>query len=109
MGPADLRGAQIPHHRLVAHHLPRAGCDPGRARRQSHQPVIAEDVMNTIPFQAKPDPAAPILSIEGLSLSYRHANVWKGVVEEVNFTVGAGEVVALVGESGSGKTTTAQA
>lgn len=64
--------------------------------------------MTTLPFQLKAE-TTPILSVEGLMLSYRHADGWRQVVHDVNFTVGAGEVVALVGESGSGKTTTAQA
>ena len=60
--------------------------------------------MTTIAFPNSP----PVLAVEGLSLSYRHETGWRRVVEDVSFTVGAGEVVALVGESGSGKTTTAQ-
>ena len=60
----------------------------------------------TIPF---PTPPVPVLAVDGLSLSYSQADGWRRVVEDVSFTVGAGEVVALVGESGSGKTTTAQA
>jgi len=63
--------------------------------------------MITLPFPAKSS-ETPILSVEGLNLSYRHADGWRRVVHDVNFSVGAGEVVALVGESGSGKTTTAQ-
>ena len=64
--------------------------------------------MITSPF---PDKSAqpPILSVERLSLSYRHVDGWRQVVNDVSFTVGTGEVVALVGESGSGKTTIAQA
>ncbi|MET3924528.1 ABC transporter ATP-binding protein [Devosia sp. 2618] len=60
----------------------------------------------TIPF---PTPPVPVLAVEGLMLAYQQADGWRRVVEDVSFTVGAGEVVALVGESGSGKTTTAQA
>ncbi|MDB5612583.1 MAG: transporter ATP-binding protein [Devosia sp.] len=60
--------------------------------------------MTTIAFPNSP----PVLAVDGLSLSYRHDTGWRRVVEDVSFTVGAGEVVALVGESGSGKTTTAQ-
>ncbi|SEQ41537.1 peptide/nickel transport system ATP-binding protein [Devosia sp. YR412] len=61
--------------------------------------------MTTIVFPNQP----PVLAVEGLSLAYRQEAGWRRVVEDVSFTVGAGEVVALVGESGSGKTSTAQA
>ena len=61
--------------------------------------------MNSLAFAAAP----PILDVTGLDIAYRDAAGWRRVVQDVSFTVGAGEVVALVGESGSGKTTTAQA
>jgi peptide/nickel transport system ATP-binding protein/glutathione transport system ATP-binding protein len=48
---------------------------------------------------------APLLSVEGLTLAFgRHR-----AVEDLSFTVGRGETVALVGESGSGKSATALA
>ncbi|MFN7165760.1 MAG: dipeptide ABC transporter ATP-binding protein [Pannonibacter sp.] len=46
-----------------------------------------------------------VLAVENLSVAYGTTRV----VDQVSFTIRAGEVVALVGESGSGKTTTAQA
>lgn len=55
------------------------------------------------------NPSLPLLAVEQLSLSYRHAAGWRQVVRDVSFTLQAGEMLALVGESGSGKTTTAQA
>ena len=61
--------------------------------------------MNSLAFAAAP----PILDVTGLDIAYRDVAGWRRVVQDVSFTVGAGEVVALVGESGSGKTTTAQA
>ena len=61
--------------------------------------------MNALAFAAAP----PILDVTGLDIAYRDGAGWRRVVQDVSFTVGAGEVVALVGESGSGKTTTAQA
>lgn len=61
--------------------------------------------MNALAFAAAP----PILDVAGLDIAYRDTAGWRRVVQDVSFTVGAGEVVALVGESGSGKTTTAQA
>jgi oligopeptide/dipeptide ABC transporter ATP-binding protein len=47
--------------------------------------------------------APPLLSVEGLTTRFPGA----AVVEDLSFTVGAGEIVAMVGESGSGKSITA--
>jgi len=47
--------------------------------------------------------AAPLLSVERLRVTFGHL----AAVEDVSFTVGDGERVAIVGESGSGKSVTA--
>ena len=49
---------------------------------------------------------APVVSVRGLSLALESG---EPVVEDVSFTVRAGEILGLVGESGSGKTTAALA
>jgi peptide/nickel transport system ATP-binding protein len=49
----------------------------------------------------------PTLSVRGLRVELEPSGL--PVVEEIAFTVGRGETLALVGESGSGKTTTALA
>jgi putative ABC transport system ATP-binding protein len=46
-----------------------------------------------------------MLSIAGLTKSYRSADVEVAVLRGVDLTVSAGETVALTGESGSGKST----
>jgi peptide/nickel transport system ATP-binding protein len=46
---------------------------------------------------------APLLDVQGLTIGFGNA---PPVVTDINFTVEAGETLALVGESGSGKTLT---
>jgi oligopeptide/dipeptide ABC transporter ATP-binding protein len=50
---------------------------------------------------------SPILEISDLSVAYRTPGGDVRAVEQVNLTLGAGEVVGLCGESGSGKSTLA--
>ncbi len=52
------------------------------------------------------DPA-PLLAVEGLRTSFPSPSGPLSVVEDISFTIGAGEIVAMVGESGSGKSITA--
>lgn len=49
------------------------------------------------------------LTVEGLSIAFRDNGRATTVVQDVNFTLRPGEIVALVGESGSGKSVTARA
>ncbi|MCR4269173.1 ABC transporter ATP-binding protein [Nitratireductor sp. ZSWI3] len=51
--------------------------------------------------------STPILSIKGLTTSFRVEGAWVPVVRKVGFEIGKGETVAVVGESGSGKSVTA--
>jgi peptide/nickel transport system ATP-binding protein len=52
-------------------------------------------------------PAAPVIAVEGLSVSYRQGVGFQRVVDDVSFSVAPGEVFGLVGESGCGKSTVA--
>jgi peptide/nickel transport system ATP-binding protein len=51
----------------------------------------------------------PVLAIENLTVRLPPAADRANAVENVSFTVGAGEIVCIVGESGSGKSVTAHA
>jgi oligopeptide/dipeptide ABC transporter ATP-binding protein len=53
--------------------------------------------------------SAPLLEVEGLSVSFPGEGGRVRVVDRVDLRIGAGETLALVGESGSGKSMTALA
>ncbi|MET3925702.1 ABC transporter ATP-binding protein [Devosia sp. 2618] len=48
----------------------------------------------------------PVLSIKGLTTSFRVDGEWRQVVRDISLDVMPGETVAIVGESGSGKSVT---
>jgi peptide/nickel transport system ATP-binding protein len=53
--------------------------------------------------------AAPVLDIKGLTVGLPRGSDRAHAIEDITFSVGAGEIVCVVGESGSGKSVTAQA
>ncbi|CAH1693413.1 glutathione ABC transporter ATP binding subunit GsiA [Hyphomicrobiales bacterium] len=55
------------------------------------------------------NPAPALLQVCDLAVSFRSGGQWRNVVRDVNFSVAAGETVAIVGESGSGKSVTSMA
>ena len=53
--------------------------------------------------------AAPILSVDNLTVSIRKGPQTSHILEDVSFTVSPGEARGFVGESGSGKSMTLRA
>lgn len=92
------RSGQTPAGRRAAlRRAERAAARVTEAPRESEQPQHVETT-----------PASPaLLEVTDLSVVIPTADGVKTVVENVSFTVAAGEAVALVGESGCGKTVTA--
>jgi putative ABC transport system ATP-binding protein len=55
--------------------------------------------------QAPPQPAAPLISLRGVSKRYRGAPEGERALKGVSLKIERGEIVAIVGTSGSGKST----
>jgi peptide/nickel transport system ATP-binding protein len=53
--------------------------------------------------------AQPVLELDGLTVRLPRGSDRAHAIENITFSVGAGEIVCVVGESGSGKSVTAQA
>ncbi|MDX1731647.1 MAG: ATP-binding cassette domain-containing protein, partial [Aurantimonas coralicida] len=54
-----------------------------------------------------PAPQNTLLSVENLSVAFTQGGKTQLAVDNVSFSIGRGETVALVGESGSGKSVSA--
>ncbi|QUS35072.1 ABC transporter ATP-binding protein [Falsirhodobacter algicola] len=55
------------------------------------------------------DDGAPVLSVEGLTISVRAEGRERALVSDLSFTLARGETIAIAGESGSGKSLTSLA
>lgn len=69
------------------------------------QDRLSAALIRAITVAPAPQPATPLLRVDGLSVSYGRQDV----VHDVGFELGRGKSIALIGESGSGKSTIARA
>jgi peptide/nickel transport system ATP-binding protein len=73
----------------------------------THAPAVA--ALRRVPLPPKRiDPAQRVLEVQSLRKDYGPRGQTRAVVDEVSFTLSAGETVGIVGESGSGKSTVAR-
>ncbi|MFF1634742.1 dipeptide ABC transporter ATP-binding protein [Leifsonia sp. NPDC058248] len=64
---------------------------------------------DTIPGQAGVVLDAPVLEVTDLSVDFGVDGVWIPAAKKLNYSIKAGEVLAIVGESGSGKSASSMA
>ncbi|PIE71935.1 MAG: peptide ABC transporter ATP-binding protein [Deltaproteobacteria bacterium] len=64
--------------------------------------------MEWLYFKGETQVSDPLLSIEGLTLSFKTRKGFVRVLENLEFSLEKGEILGIVGESGCGKTLTAQ-
>jgi len=91
----------------------------GRAARQeatadgeaAAEPVLPIDGLREagerLAARARPSTGQPVLDVEHLTISFPDRHDGVNVVDDVSFSVCAGEVLGLIGESGCGKSLTA--
>ncbi|RUR01804.1 dipeptide/oligopeptide/nickel ABC transporter permease/ATP-binding protein [Labedella endophytica] len=82
----------------------------GNALRDSVNGRSAPSRARRVPPEAPADPTpddTSLLVVRGMQIGYPAGNGVSVVVDDVGFSIAAGEVVGLVGESGSGKSQTA--
>jgi ABC-type multidrug transport system fused ATPase/permease subunit len=71
------------------------------------QPIMPADKpdMEPIIFCPTTGPIGTGMKIQAIDLSYKYPNASRYAVRNLNFTVEAGQTIAIVGENGAGKTT----
>jgi peptide/nickel transport system ATP-binding protein len=91
-----------------------ASCVTRRPRHAYTAALVAAAALDRHAPHELPGSAQPVLRVDGLTVRYplRHAwrrTIWLHAVDDISFTLAAGETLALVGESGAGKSSLARA
>ncbi|MFD3544104.1 ABC transporter ATP-binding protein [Streptomyces sp. NPDC058655] len=71
--------------------------------------MITMDKTSSVPSPRDGDPQVPLLEVRDLHVEFHTRDGVARAVNGVNYSVSAGETLAVLGESGSGKSVTAQA
>ena len=74
--------------------------------QQDSQQAAQQDSQRTVATAT--NAPTPVIRVEHLSVTYGHGRASRSAVSDVNFSINAGETLALVGESGAGKSTIAR-
>jgi peptide/nickel transport system ATP-binding protein len=107
-GPTEevLRRPAHPYTRELLAAVPSAA---SRGSRLSPPAAPAARSAASTRSRQRPAPGTVLLQAQGLTRSFTGADgVERRAVDDVSFTLSAGETLGIVGESGSGKTTTAR-
>ncbi len=119
-GPVDaiFREPGHPYLKALMRAVPRFNMAPGERLTPLREiQVSSNHLMSARPGTAAKDPNTPLLTVSRLTKSFgiRKSSLLGGkrdkpvlAVDDVSFTVRAGECLGLVGESGCGKTTTSK-
>ncbi|GLY31333.1 dipeptide/oligopeptide/nickel ABC transporter permease/ATP-binding protein [Kineosporia sp. NBRC 101731] len=86
--------------------------DVARAAAQNVAPVLPDDQLRTVGARLRGrhrdlSAAEVVLDVRGLSVTFPARHRGTSVVQDISFSVRAGEVLGLIGESGCGKSLTA--
>src|SRR5580692_4096709 len=101
-------GGRICPHRAVAGDLPGAGDQPCGVRHQFVRRRVARHPRSEAArLMSEGQTDAAVLDVKGLqTVFFTNSGLFRAV-DDVSFTVGRGETLAIVGESGCGKSVTA--